>query len=196
MQWLRNLPVARKFVFAFGIVCCLCVLLGTYTCVTFRGIARTSLDVSSNSMPSIIAMSDLRGAANTVRRQDLDLLLCASPDLPRQPQGRTAKVDRSLSGGAESLRADDQLPRERQLYQKFSSGFAQYLESSNQAVAKIEAGKVGDALDMQMSEATVAGFSAIAATMTEDLNLNAKYGTDESTPSRFPPAVPFGSTWA
>jgi methyl-accepting chemotaxis protein len=30
MQWLRNLPIARKFVFAFGVICGLCLILGTY----------------------------------------------------------------------------------------------------------------------------------------------------------------------
>ena len=39
MQWLRNLPVSRKFIFAFGIVCALCIVLGTYAFITFRGIA-------------------------------------------------------------------------------------------------------------------------------------------------------------
>lgn len=46
MQWLRNLPVARKFVFAFGFVCGLCILLGAFTFITFRGIAAKSQEVS------------------------------------------------------------------------------------------------------------------------------------------------------
>ena len=79
MQWLRNLPVSRKFIFAFGIVCGLSILLGAFTCITFQTIATKGLDVSNNSMPSLIALADLRGAANTIRRQDLDLLLCSTP---------------------------------------------------------------------------------------------------------------------
>ena len=51
MQWLRNLPVSRKFFFAFGIVCGLCVVLGTYSFVTFRGIAQRSADVSEEHFP-------------------------------------------------------------------------------------------------------------------------------------------------
>ena len=39
MQWLRNLPVSRKFIFAFGIVCGLSLVFGTYTFMTFRSIA-------------------------------------------------------------------------------------------------------------------------------------------------------------
>ena len=79
MDWLKNLPVSRKFSFAFGIVCGLCILLGAYTLVTFHSIASKSVDVSDNSFPSVILLADLRGAANTVRLEDLELLLCQTP---------------------------------------------------------------------------------------------------------------------
>jgi methyl-accepting chemotaxis protein len=79
MQWLRNLPVSRKFIFAFGIVCSLCILLGGYTFFIFRGIAAQSADVSENAFPSVISLADVRGAMNVMRRQDLDLLICQTP---------------------------------------------------------------------------------------------------------------------
>ena len=31
MSWARNLPLSRKFTYAFGIVCALCLVLGIYT---------------------------------------------------------------------------------------------------------------------------------------------------------------------
>ena len=52
MQWIRDLSVSRKFTFAFGIVCGLCILLGVYTVMTFRSIARQSAAVSDISVPS------------------------------------------------------------------------------------------------------------------------------------------------
>jgi len=80
MQWLRNLSISRKFTFAFGIVCCLCILMGSYTFVTFRGIASKSVDTSENSFPSVIVLGEVRAFANKIRREDLDLLLCATPE--------------------------------------------------------------------------------------------------------------------
>src|ERR1035438_6474271 len=76
MQWLRDLPVSRKFIFAFGIVCGLCIVLGVYTFITFRGIATKSADVSGNSLPSLIALANISTATHNMRREDLDLLLC------------------------------------------------------------------------------------------------------------------------
>ena len=79
MTWLRDLPIARKFTFAFGIVCCLCLVLAAYTFVTLHGIATKSTDVSTNALPATLALSDARGSANRMRREDLDLLLCLTP---------------------------------------------------------------------------------------------------------------------
>jgi hypothetical protein len=72
MRWLRNLPVSRKFTFAFGIVCGLCMVLGGYSLLTFHRIAQ----MSQNNFPSVLALAQIRNAANNARREDLDLLLC------------------------------------------------------------------------------------------------------------------------
>jgi CHASE3 domain sensor protein len=53
MDWLKNLPVSGKFVFAFGIVSSLCVLLGACTFVTFWSISKTSMAVSETSFPAL-----------------------------------------------------------------------------------------------------------------------------------------------
>jgi len=36
---IRNIPLARKFSIAFGLVCGLCIVLGSYTFVEFHKIA-------------------------------------------------------------------------------------------------------------------------------------------------------------
>jgi CHASE3 domain sensor protein len=76
MQWLRNLPVSRKFIAAFGIVCGLCIALGIYTFTTTRNIAVKSADVSENGFPSVIQLGEIRSAIATVRRSDLAYMLC------------------------------------------------------------------------------------------------------------------------
>jgi hypothetical protein len=65
MTWLRNLPVSRKFTYAFGSVCGLCIVLGAYTFIAFHGIAAKSADVSDNSFPSVLALADIQGSQPT-----------------------------------------------------------------------------------------------------------------------------------
>jgi methyl-accepting chemotaxis protein len=180
MSWLRNLPISRKFAYAFGIVCGLCILLGGYTFFTFRSIAKNSADVTENVIPSILALKDIRGAANTLRREDLDLLLCRKPACLTVHGAKRQK-------GIDDYQADLKLYEslisysgERVLYQRFNAAFAAYLDTSNRATALLDASKSDDAIDLSSSQATVDSFHLAYTAMDDDLNLNAKFGTDEA----------------
>jgi methyl-accepting chemotaxis protein len=71
-------------------------------------------------------------------------------------------------------------PGERELYQQFSAAFNQYLDASNRAVALLAATKTGDAMDLISADATLKSFTTAMTGMTDDLSLNAKYGSEES----------------
>jgi methyl-accepting chemotaxis protein len=180
MDWLKNLPVSKKFVYAFGIVCVLCILLGSYTSITFRGIATKSVDVSDNSFPSVLALSAMRGGANTVRREDLELLLCQTATCTSD---HTAKRQKGMEAYQANLKIYEPMvsyPGERELYQKLNATFAQYIDASNRAGALLAATKIGDALDLLTSDATMASFTTAMTAMDDDLSLNAKYGSEDS----------------
>jgi len=180
MEWLRNLPVSRKFNLAFGIVCGLCVLLGAYTFFTFRGIAVRSENVSDNTLPSVIALADIRRAANNARREDLDLLLCMTPACTTEYNARRQKAFTDYHADIKLYEPRISYPGERELYQTFSTAFAQYQETSDRANALLAAGKARNALDLQTSDAVAASYHEAFAAMDEDLQLNAKAGTEES----------------
>jgi methyl-accepting chemotaxis protein len=180
MDWLKNLPVSRKFTVAFGIVCGLCILLGAFTFITFRGIAVKNLDVSDNAFPAVIALADVRSAADTARREDLELLLCQTPECT---SGHNAQRQKALANYQSAVKRYEQTisyPNERELYQKFSAAFAQYVDASNRVNALLAAGKTGDALDLIASDSMVRSFNTALEAISGDLSLNAKYGTDES----------------
>ena len=71
MHWLRNLPVSRKFLYAFGLVCGLCIMLGTYTFIQFHSIAAKNSEVSEKDFPSVIQLATVRETIGTLRREDL-----------------------------------------------------------------------------------------------------------------------------
>ena len=180
MQWLRNLSVSNKFIAAFGIVCGLCIVLGAYTLITFREIAVKSEDVSNNALPSLIALSSISTATHNTRREDLNLLLCQTAACA---SAHNAKRQKAISDYKEEIKAYEpriSYPGERDLYQKFSTGWAQYLEASDRANAMLAAGKVGDALDLDTSDAVVSYYLAAFEEIDADLQLNAKSGTEHS----------------
>ena len=119
MQWLRNLPVSRKFLFAFGIVCSLCIVLGAYTFITFRDIAVKNQDVSANSLPAVIALTDARLAANSVRREDLELLLCQTAECSANHNAQRQKALAGYQASVKIYEPTINYPGERELDQKF-----------------------------------------------------------------------------
>lgn len=119
MQWLRNLKVSRKFIFAFGIVCSLCVVLGAYSFLTFRGIVVRSADVSENAFPSVIDLANARSAINVVRREDLELLLCQIPACMASHAEIRQKAIEKYQSSANAYEATINDPEERNLYRQF-----------------------------------------------------------------------------
>jgi len=181
MTWLRNLPIARKFTLAFGIVCGLCIVLGVYTFFVLRDISAKNLDLSTIAFPSVVALSDARGAVNAMRREDLDLLLCQTPACSSQ---HSARRETDMATAVASIKAYEPMigyPGEKQLYDKFMAAFQSYVETSNRVIGMLNAGKTGDALDLSFSDATVSNFGTCIQTMDQDFVLNAKLGTEEAS---------------
>jgi methyl-accepting chemotaxis protein len=177
MQWLRNLPVSRKFIFAFGIVCGLCILLGAYTFATFRVIGSKCLDVSRNAFPSVVNLDAAKSSMNAVRREDLDLMLCQTPDCTAS---HSRNRQQALDAYQKSLKTYEPAiayPGEPELYQKLTTTFDQYLDVSNRGVALVEAGKSGEALDVLSGDSIIALFSNALAAINADIELNVKEGT-------------------
>lgn len=179
-QWLRNLPVSSKLTCAFGIVCALCIVLGIYTSVTFLNIAQKSNDVSADSLPSLVTLSDTRGAMNSVRREDLELLLCQTPACSSTHNAQRQKALSNYQSDVNLYTPMISYPGERELYQKFSSNFAQYVDASNRIAAALAAGKAGDALDLAASDSVTTSFDEAQAAVSDDFALNEKYGTSDS----------------
>jgi len=176
MQWLRNLSVSRKFLYAFGIVCGLCLALGSYTITTFHSVSVHSADVSENAFPSVINLSRAAGAMNIVRRMDLDLLLCQDSTCINKHLAERQKALEDYQTAVKDYESMVSYDGEKQLYQKFSSEFNRYLELSNQGVQKLQGGNAGEALDVLASENIVSVFQSTTDAVAEDLNLNAKEG--------------------
>jgi methyl-accepting chemotaxis protein len=176
MSFLRNLPIARKFLYAFGAVCALCVLLGVYTFSAFHQIADKCIDVRDNALPSIVLLSDARGAMNILRRQDIDLALCQTSDCvaTHTSQRQQALVDYQTA--IKKYEPMASYPGEQDLYQKLTAAYAQYEDVSNRGAALVAGGKAHDAQSLIMGDSTVAMFGTVLDTLNADFTLNVKYG--------------------
>ncbi|MDR3724460.1 MAG: methyl-accepting chemotaxis protein [Terracidiphilus sp.] len=180
MLWLRNLSVSRKFFYAFGIVCGLCLALGSYTILTFHSVSVHSADVSESAFPSVISLSRAAGAMNIIRRMDLDLLLCQDSTCVSKHLAERQKAVEDYQTAVKEYEPMVSYDGERQIYQKFSSEFNRYLELSSQGISKLQGGNAGEALDVLSSENIVTIFSSATNAVAEDQNLNAKEGMNSA----------------
>ena len=176
MAWLRNLPISRKFIYAFGIVCSLCIALGAFSFITFEDITQKSQEVGGNSFPALVHLSDLRSAILQFRREDLNILLCPTPACTAE---HTAKRQKALSTYKEAAAAFEPLirtPHENEVFQDMSESFSKYVEESDRAIGFVAAGKIGDALDLLQSEASMAKVNHAIASAYQATDEHAKSG--------------------
>ena len=176
MSAFRNLPVARKFAFAFGLVCSLCLILGAYTFITFRDMAVKSVKVSDDSFPSVVHLAAIRGAVNVARREDLDLLLCQAPACTSD---HTAKRQQALSEYQTAVKLYEPFissSGDRELYQKFTVTFDQYHGDSDRAIALLAEGKIDGALGILMSDSAMSSVNITLSGVNDSLNLKANTG--------------------
>jgi len=181
MQWLRDLSVSRKFLYAFGVVCGLCIALGTYTFVTFHSVSTHSADVSENAFPSTISISRAAGAMNIIRRMDLDLLLCQAPECVNTKIAERQRAFDSYQAAIKEYETKVSYDGERAIYQKLTGDFAHYMEVSNKGVDALKGGNAGEALDLLSSENIISIFKSATAAAEAALDLNAKEGMKSAT---------------
>src|ERR1035438_3226069 len=180
MSFVRNLPNARKFTYAFGIICLLCAGLAGYSFFTLRGIAAKAADIGDNGVPSVINVAEMRNDANSVRRAELALILCPTTECTTHYQQVRQKAIDEIHSTGKLYEPLISYPGERELYQKFTSTFAQYLEVSDRSMADLTAGNKVDATQLLLAPDEVNSNAVALKAADDDLQLIARESSKEA----------------
>ena len=180
MSFLRNLPIARKFTFAFGAVCSLCLLLGVFIFLNFRSVAAKSADVRDNTLPAVVLLSNLRDTVNTLRRQDLGLLLCQDGACTAKHTASRAKAVAGYHELVKSYTATISYPGERELSDKFQAAATRYIELGDRGLAMLAAAKTSEAFDALGSDDAAAASQAAIDALQADFELNTRLGSESA----------------
>jgi methyl-accepting chemotaxis protein len=128
----------------------------------------------------VIVLAQIRGTALNARREDLDLMLCTTPACTATHSTRRQQDWADYHAAVKSYEPMISYPGERELYQQFSTAFARYQDASDRAYTLLVANKAGDALDLQTSDSVSESYHTAFAAMADDIDLNAKFGTQET----------------
>jgi methyl-accepting chemotaxis protein len=180
MSWARNLSLSRKFTYAFGVVCTLCLIIGIYTFATFYSIVQKTEDVSVDSLPSVSILTSARAALNGIRREDLQLMLCQGQGCITDTMAIRQKALDDFAAESRKYEPLISYPGERELYQKIQATFAQYKGISDRGIALLQAGQTGQALYAVGGDAATSAFEAALAASNQDVELNMGYGTSNA----------------
>ncbi len=123
-------------------------------------------------------MAEIQSAIDRTRRWDLGLLLCQTPECTTE---HTAERQKALTDYETAVKIYEPFisyPEERELYQKFTSAFTQYLEVSTRSRDLFTSGKVGDALDLIAANSSLALINQALENTQADFDLNVKRGTE------------------
>jgi methyl-accepting chemotaxis protein len=179
MAWLRNLPISRKFTYAFGLACGLCIVLGTYSFITFRSIAERCADVSGNHLPALIDIGDIRSGVNTERRESLEMMLCQTPACSADHNTRRQQA---IAGYQAALNQMETLiiPEERPLFLKIVESIKAYQDQSDRGISLLAAGKTANALDLLASDSAIKSLGEALTATDNGLQLHAKIAMENA----------------
>jgi methyl-accepting chemotaxis protein len=180
MSAVRNLPIARKFTYAFGIISLLCIGLAVYSFITMRGISAMASGVRSVNVPAIVDLAAMRYNANSVRRAELALILCSTPDCTAHYKDVRQQSLEGFRAAAKDYEPLISSSGERDIYQQFSSAFARYAEATDRAMAALAAGQTDQARQIVLDPVQIKGHADVMATASKNLQVNVKEA-DENT---------------
>ncbi len=176
MSAFRDLPIARKLFFSFGIVCLLSTILGGVALFSFHKLNANVDDVVNNALPSIRILNKIRINSTSVRRADITLALCDTQAcVEKYQQRRQTFIDNYRSAMAE-YEPLISYPGERELFTSFRDQVTQYFQYSDQFQKLISSGKMDEARHLATSSVTADLFDSFNNTIKQDQDLNEKMG--------------------
>ena len=183
MSAIRNIPIARKFTYAFGIVCLLGGLQGA---IAFFGLSRANAALANtigNTLPSVRLVDQMRMAITQDRRADLGLLLCRDESCTANYKAKRVKAAESFSRSMEEYTPLISYPGEHELVDTFTQKFAEYQRISDRGREAAEAGKPDEALRIIMTPEAIDAIDAAQSACDKDSILNSDFGDNEGKSS-------------
>jgi methyl-accepting chemotaxis protein len=179
MSILRDLRIARKLGYAFGIVCLLTAILGTAALLGFLNIKTVVDDVVGNSIPSMKAVFTIRTALSDTRRAEGYLLFCKNSECTQYySQKRMSALD-SYNKTIEAYASMISYPGERELYDALRQNVTTYIALDSRVQELVAAGKKDEAEQLLVGPEMFKTYVATMEAAQADLDLNSRASSEE-----------------
>ncbi|WLG56717.1 methyl-accepting chemotaxis protein [Pseudomonas extremorientalis] len=147
-MYLRKINIAPRAFLGFAFIALLVILLGFFALSRMSLIRQATVDMETNTLPSVTLLGSVKESALRLRIFSLRLLVNREPEMIQESAqiiGETVVQLQSAKTGYSSLPAESE---EKSTYQKFDATLGQYLNFLNQAVQLSREGKFEEARTM------------------------------------------------
>ncbi|MDR3723168.1 MAG: methyl-accepting chemotaxis protein [Terracidiphilus sp.] len=129
---IRDLKLSRKFALAFGSICLLCLIQGI---AVFSGLVRINTltrDMTGRALPSLQAITEIRGQMQAARRMELATLLCKDAACTSSYEEKRTTALEKYNDARQTLLSLHPSAEESEQFRSAAANFDDYLTRSNE----------------------------------------------------------------
>jgi len=177
VNFFRNLSIARKLTGGFGVVCLLTAGLGWMSLRSMSALNQSTVEIDTNWLPSVGALAQVSEAGNSLRRAELNLLVCPTEECMSQYRSRMTQRRADFDAALARYQPLISSPEEQGHYEQIRQAYATYLETFTQVVTAADAGQRDVATTLASSESGER-FRALEQQIALDVALNNRGAAD------------------
>lgn len=141
MQMFRNLPLAGKFLTAFGLVCTLCAILGVVALSGMYKIDGSTTNLAEIALPSAQSLAQMELAMQVYRRADMGILLCEAADCTDYYVKNRQRTTLQFNAAVAAYQKEKTDAGERALVESIRQDTTAYWALSDGTIATLKAGQ-------------------------------------------------------
>lgn len=169
--FLRNLPIARKMIVSFGIVCLLCIGYGVTNLFSMARLHQSTTEISGKWLTGVQLLGDIRFDFSQIRRAEIGVLLCESDSCTQLYKTQKTNYLAKLEGEEQSYEKLIANEEERARYTEMKNAQAQYLPLCDQVISFVAQGQKEQAKQVLLGDGRVA-YEKLAAVVQKGIDIN------------------------
>ncbi|WP_342111426.1 methyl-accepting chemotaxis protein [Methylobacterium sp. SI9] len=167
-----RLTLKASLLAAFGLLTLLSVGQGILSITTLAGIRADVTGVAESRLPSVVAITSIRGAASEVRIKQLRALaMSGSSELRAENMEQIDKAIDALSVARKAYEQRIASTEERALYDTFGAAWNRYESMGREAMRLAETGQAADGARLMSAPANINLYNDVRAVLAKDVAL-------------------------
>jgi methyl-accepting chemotaxis protein len=173
MAFFRNLPIARKMAIAFGGVSVLCITLGMICLMSLSTIHKATLEMATNSLPSVRALGNVQLSVSNVRRAELNFMMCKTPECIEHYRVERLDYIEKLEGYVKQYLPLITPGEEQADYDTYTKDMEAYVAVVNRVFDMAKNGQADDAIAIMQKDGLQA-FRKVQADLEKSIAVNSR----------------------